>query len=105
MVDNAGGLNATGIAVQIELPAGSTVLPTSGLSQSGNVATLTLPDLPAGTQSSQPVQIQLPASTDGGVIRAQISQCAQLDTDSTPNNGFDNGEDDEAQVDFRRAGG
>lgn len=102
VVGNAGGLNATGIVVQIELPDGSTVLPGSGLSQSGNLATLTLPDLPAGQQISQAVQIQLSAATTGGHIRSQISQCVQPDVDSTPNNGLDNGEDDEARADWRR---
>ncbi|AQG80084.1 hypothetical protein AWR27_12560 [Spirosoma montaniterrae] len=103
VVLNRGGLTATGVTVELQLPAGAVAEPMSGLAQAGSLLTLTFPSIAADIQHTQTVRFQFTASPPNeGVILAQVKQCNQADSDSTAGNGFENGEDDTAQTDWRR---
>jgi uncharacterized repeat protein (TIGR01451 family) len=97
-IENTGPDDATGVVVSDELPVGfefissnqpSVFSPTTGLWEVGS--------LPSG--QSQSLQIR-------GILRAnspfenrtQVIAADQFDRDSTPNNGFDVDEDDDARV-------
>lgn len=92
---NRGGATASNISVVAVLPASLSYV--SGLSASGQTITGTIGSLAVG--SSAVLVFQARATSLGGVItKAQITAASPADSDSIPNNGTDNGEDDTAQV-------
>ncbi|GAB3640901.1 DUF11 domain-containing protein [Spirosoma arcticum] len=102
-VSNRGGLSATGISLQNELPTGfQFVSSASGMTGSGQVVAGTVGSLASG----QAVTLTFVARAGGtGTVenKAQITAADQPDSDSTINNGTNKGEDDEARTDLRIA--
>ncbi len=99
-VSNAGGATATGVQVQNQLPDGLQFVGGAGWTAAGNLLTTTLPDLVGGTSVRLSFQARV-VTTGYWINQAQISACTPTDVDSTPGNGFANGEDDTAQADIR----
>ncbi len=98
VVTNRGGATATNISVGAVLPASLSYV--SGLSASGQTVTGTVGSLSAG--SSTVLVFQARATSFGEAItKAQITAASPADSDSTPNNGTENGEDYTAQVMIR----
>ncbi|GAB3889715.1 hypothetical protein GCM10028825_25040 [Spirosoma agri] len=97
-ITNAGGLTATNITAQVILPSGWTVTNSNGLTVIGQAVAATISSLPAGNSTTLTIPIQVKGS---GTVVAQIFNAAQADPDSTPGNGFANGEDDEASISIR----
>ncbi len=97
-IENTGPDDATGVVVSDELPVGfefissnqpSLFSPTTGRWAVGS--------LPSG--QSQSLQIRgIMRATSTFENRAQVIEADQFDRDSTPNNGFDVDEDDDARV-------
>ena len=100
IVSNAGGLNATGVAVRFVLPAGVQYVPGSGGTAYGNTISMTGLSIASGSQATVTFQIQ-GAVSGNWIGQAQISASFQPDSDSTPGNGTMNGEDDTAWIDLR----
>jgi uncharacterized repeat protein (TIGR01451 family) len=99
-VSNAGGAAAGSATVQYELPNGLEVVDAAGWSVGGRSLTTTLNNIAAGSTTS--VSFQARAVTSGDwTTKAQVSASSVPDPDSTPGNGFDNGEDDQTQVSVR----
>ena len=98
-ISNRGGSAASAVVVQTLLPTGWALANTAGFTVSGQTVSGYLNQLPAG----QWVTLTLPVrvGSTAGRISAQISDMAETDSDSTPGNGYENGEDDEAMVSVR----
>lgn len=97
-VSNAGGRAADGVQVQNLLPEGTELVEAAGWAVQGRTMTATLAAVQAGSTASISFQVRMTAS--GMFInQAQISASSVGDPDSTPDNGFTNGEDDQAQND------
>jgi uncharacterized repeat protein (TIGR01451 family) len=99
-VTNRGGATANNVQLQDQLPDGFQLTNSAGWVANGRILTTSLPAIPAGTTARISFQIQM---TLPGlwINKAQISASASADPDSTPGNGFTNGEDDQTQVDVR----
>ncbi|GAB3990825.1 hypothetical protein GCM10028807_18840 [Spirosoma daeguense] len=98
LVTNRGGANASNVTVQALLPTGWQLTNSTGLTVNGQTVTGTIGSVPAGQRIALALSIQ-PAST--GTLRAQIAGATPSDTDSTPGNGYQNGEDDETSATIR----
>ena len=97
-VDNRGGATANNVSVQTLLPAGWQLTDTNGLTVNGQTITGTIASVAAGSSAT----LTLPVQVNGaGTVRAQVSGVTPTDPDSTPGNGYTNGEDDEATVSIR----
>ncbi|MCY7356771.1 MAG: DUF11 domain-containing protein, partial [Rudanella sp.] len=95
IVSNRGGATATGISVGAVLSASQSYV--GGLSVAGQTVSGTIASLAAG--SSAVLVFQARVTTLGEVItKAQITAATPTDSDSTPSNGTENGEDDTAWV-------
>ena len=99
-VSNRGGARATTIKLQDQLPAGLQFVDGANWEVAGNTLTYTLSELLPGATAS--VLFRARTITSGYWInQAQIQSASPADPDSTAGNGCTNGEDDEAQTDFR----
>ncbi|MGF7217167.1 putative repeat protein (TIGR01451 family) [Spirosoma lacussanchae] len=98
VISNRGGAAASNVAVQTELPAGWQLTSNTGLTVSGQVVSGTVPSLGANAQTT--VVLPLQASM-AGTVQAQIQSSTPTDPDSTPGNGYANGEDDTASLTLR----
>ncbi len=96
-VYNAGPNPATGVRVRDVLPAGLQLVNPIDFSVSGSVLTASLPAIPTGETRRAQFKVRL---TRKGLVTnfAQVVAADQFDPDSEPNNGFDNGEDDQDSV-------
>ncbi|GAB3641888.1 hypothetical protein GCM10027423_25240 [Spirosoma arcticum] len=99
-VTNRGGSYANSIQVQNVLPAGLAFVSGNGWSQSGSTLTTTLDKLAPGKSFSFTFTAQA-VSVGQWSDQAQITASGNPDPDSTPNNGYTLGEDDEARLAFR----
>jgi uncharacterized repeat protein (TIGR01451 family) len=97
-VSNRGGANASPVGVQVLLPSGWQLLSGSSLSQSGQVVSGTVSSV--ASAGSATVRFTVRASS-AGTLQAQISSSSISDPDSTPGNGYTNGEDDTASLMIR----
>jgi uncharacterized repeat protein (TIGR01451 family) len=99
-VSNRGGSAAASVVVQVVLPNGtfSTQSPAGWILVSGQTYKRYINALPAG-QSATVSLLWQPAGT--GMVKAQILDADVADPDSTPGNGYDNGEDDTASITLR----
>ena len=105
-VKNEGGITATNVAISGLLPAGiQFVSSPSGITASsttrdGSVINGSISQIPAGSSAKLILVVQ---ATRVGLFtnQVQIVNCSQTDTDSTPNNGYTNGEDDQASLSLR----
>ncbi len=99
-INNAGGGDVQSVQVQNELPRGLELANSTNWTVDGRYLSITIPSIPANTTTSASFQARI--STPGVWInKAQISSSSITDPDSTPGNGFTNGEDDEAETDIR----
>ncbi|TAF78533.1 MAG: DUF11 domain-containing protein, partial [Runella slithyformis] len=93
-VRNAGPAVATNVEVKSLLPAGLQFVSGVNFTASGN--TLTSTNIPAiGVGGTIILTFKAKVIGEGSlVVKAQVSKQDQTDVDSTPNNGYDNTEDD-----------
>ncbi|GAB4041478.1 DUF11 domain-containing protein [Spirosoma gilvum] len=100
-VQNQGGLAATNVVLNNTLPAGlQFVSSASGMTVNGLVVSGTIAQIPVGQSASVTFTVQV---TTAGMFtnRAQILTADQSDPDSTPGNGYTNGEDDQTSTSLR----
>ncbi len=97
-VFNRGGADATNIALQTLLPAGWQLVVTADLTINGQTVTGNIGTVPAGSVGWMVLVLQVPTAD---TLWAQIFSVAPADPDSTPGNGFTNGEDDTAALTIR----
>lgn len=100
-ISNLGSQTATAIGLRNDLPPGLQFTSSaSGLSANGLAVTGTIGQLVPGQSVS--LTFKAKATSSGSLTNAaQISASGQADPDSTPNNGTNKGEDDEARTDLR----
>jgi uncharacterized repeat protein (TIGR01451 family) len=102
-VSNLGGQTAGQVGVQHLLPSGLSFVSSTTFSANGSTLSAVLNSIAPG--SSATVSFLARATSTGSLTNmAQISSSAQADPDSTPGNGYTNGEDDAAQLDIRVTG-
>ena len=99
-ITNEGPVAAEPFTVQNQLPAGLAFRSGAGWVVNGDVLTITLTNLAVGAGVSVSFQARVVA-TGYWTNHAQIIASTLPDPDSVPGNGFTNGEDDQAQADFR----
>ena len=100
-VANRGGLTATNIVLNNTLPAGlQFVSSPSGMTVNGTTVSGTIAQIQAG-QSGTLIFVAQATGNGTFINKAQIATANQPDPDSTPGNGYTNGEDDEASVYLR----
>jgi len=99
-IANAGGRTAEGVKIENVLPDGFEPVSLGEWTINGRSLVTTVESIPAASiyRTSFQVRVTLPGFW---LNRAQISTSSVSDPDSTPGNGFTNGEDDEAQADGR----
>ena len=97
-VFNRGGKTADNVNLQALLPTGWQLTVTTGLTINGQTVTGNIGSVPAGSTGSMVLLVQVP---NAGTVRSQVLSVSPADPDSTPGNGFTNGEDDEATVSLR----
>ncbi len=103
-INNRGGLTATNVGLQHQLPTGiQFVSSPSGLTAMGGVVSGRLGQVAAGQTLTLAFIAQVASGTAPGRLMngTQITASDQPDPNSTPNNGFTNGEDDAAQLELR----
>ncbi|GAB3940611.1 hypothetical protein GCM10028805_02670 [Spirosoma harenae] len=100
-VQNRGGLTATNVVLNNLLPSGlQFVSSSSGMTVNGSNVRGTISQLPVGQSAT--ITFMAQATSSGTFInRAQVQSASQSDPDSTPGNGYTNGEDDQASVSLR----
>ncbi|QMW03478.1 DUF11 domain-containing protein [Spirosoma foliorum] len=99
-VNNRGGSSASSIIVQVVLPNGSfnAQSPAGWIQVDSQTYKRYINALAAGQSATVSLKWQPSGS---GTLKAQILDAAETDSDSTPGNGYANGEDDEAAVTVR----
>ena len=97
-VSNRGGATASNVVIQTLLPAGWQLTNPSGLQLNGQTVTGTVPTVEPGRSATLVLSVRV---TGAGTVQAQVSSATPADPDSTPGNGFKNGEDDEAILSLR----
>lgn len=103
-VQNQGGLAATNVVLNNALPTGlQFVSSTSGMTANGSVVSGTIGQIPVGQSASVTFIVQV-TTTGAFTNRAQIFSADQPDPDSTPGNGYTNGEDDQTSTSLRTSG-
>ncbi|WP_332368207.1 DUF11 domain-containing protein [Spirosoma telluris] len=103
-IKNQGGLAATNVVINNLLPAGlQFVSSASGMTLSGSVVRGTISQIPVGQSVSVTFVVQ-PSSNGFFTNQAQIMSIDQTDANSTPGNGYTNGEDDQARIYLRTTG-
>ncbi|QKZ14421.1 sialate O-acetylesterase [Spirosoma sp. KUDC1026] len=100
VVSNRGGRSSGSVQVGCLLPAGLAFLDGAGMRLEAGVVRGNLADVAVNGSALLQFRavVQQPLSDK---LKAQIELAAVADPDSTPNNGYDNGEDDTAQVTIR----
>ncbi|MCK8495147.1 DUF11 domain-containing protein [Spirosoma sp. RP8] len=99
-VTNSGGRPAQAVRIVNPLPDKTILVGETGWSAENSVLSQTIPSLPVGASAQLILQLQM--NQQGPLInRAQISASSVSDPDSTPNNGFENGEDDQVWLKVR----
>ena len=96
LVTNQGGQAAQHVQVGCTLPAGLSFAGSSVMNVSGSVIRGTLSTILAGGQGVLTFQLT-PTQSGSWPLQAQIEAASPSDSDSIPNNGFTNGEDDTAR--------
>ncbi|GAB4024709.1 right-handed parallel beta-helix repeat-containing protein [Spirosoma koreense] len=99
-VTNDGGRAADAVQVENQLPDGVELVEAAGWAGNGRLLTTTLGTVAAGTTRTVSFQVRLTTPGDW-INRAQISASNTPDPDSTPGNGYMNGEDDQVEIRVR----
>ncbi|QKZ12205.1 sialate O-acetylesterase [Spirosoma sp. KUDC1026] len=92
-VRNRGGATASNVTVQALLPNGWQIANPAGLTIDGQTVTGTIGTITAGSTGVLTIPVRIGAA---GTVLTQIATASPNDPDSTPGNGYDKGEDDEA---------
>lgn len=101
VVSNRGSIINDSLSVRCELSPGLAFKGSaSGMTANGTLVSGSVSKVAPG-QSAQLVFEVMPTTTGRQTIKAQIHSASQPDSDSKPNNGTANGEDDEATIDLR----
>jgi uncharacterized repeat protein (TIGR01451 family) len=98
-VSNRGGSAASTIKLQSLLPAGWSLAGTTGVVLDEQTVYGYINQLPAG--KTDYIELRIRVGSSANSLQAQIMDMAPGDSDSTPGNGFTNGEDDEAILQVR----
>ncbi|MFD2573952.1 PA14 domain-containing protein, partial [Spirosoma soli] len=99
-ITNAGRVAANGVLITNQLPDGLAFVEGAGWSANGTRLSYTVGSITPGATAKVTFQARV-LSSGYWVNQAQVYQATPADIDSTPGNGFTNGEDDQAQVDLR----
>ncbi|GAB3542142.1 sialate O-acetylesterase [Spirosoma fluminis] len=97
-VKNQGSLAADNVVIRTVLPVGWSLTNSNGLTIDGQTVSGLIGRITAGSASV--VTLSIRAAADGR-LQAQVFANSVSDADSTPGNGYDNGEDDEASIGIR----
>ncbi len=101
LINNAGGLLVDRATVGCQLPDGFTFLDSPTMQLVGTIVRGTTGTIAAGSFSALTFRA-IPTKADTLTMQAQIESSWGIgDPDSTPNNGFENGEDDCAKLQIR----
>jgi uncharacterized repeat protein (TIGR01451 family) len=100
VISNRGGRSSGNVQIGCQLPAGLAFLDGAGMRLEAGVVRGNLGDVAAGGSATLQFRVAAQQSLSDK-LKAQIEQAAVADPDSTPNNGYDNGEDDTAQAVLR----
>lgn len=93
LLKNTGPSKASGIGLRCELPAGLEFVSSNLMTQNGNLLTAKI--LSLDNDSNLMMSFVVKVKTEGKwAIKSEITLADQADPNSTPNNSFDNGEDD-----------
>ncbi|QJW88861.1 DUF11 domain-containing protein [Spirosoma taeanense] len=99
-VTNRGGRAVSTAQVGCLLPGNLTFLDSPTMSLSGNTVRGTAGDVDVGASATLFFRATI-TKQGSAILRAQIEASTGTDPDSTPDNGFNNGEDDTVQVTMR----
>lgn len=97
-VSNRGGAAASSVVVQTLLPANWQLTDTNGLTVDGQTVTGTIASVAVGNSATLTLSVRVNGS---GIVQAQLLSATPADADSTPGNGYGNGEDDEIRLSVR----
>ncbi|WP_293871017.1 sialate O-acetylesterase [Spirosoma sp.] len=97
-VSNSGGATANNVTIRTLLPSGWQLTVTNGLTISGQSVTANIGSITAGNKGTISLFVQVPNS---GTLQGQVFSVTPSDPDSTPGNGYTNGEDDTATISVR----
>ena len=97
-VSNRGGATADNVSVQTLLPTGWQLTNSSGLMVNGQTVTGAIASVAAGSLATLTLTVRV---NGAGMVQAQVANATPADPDSTPGNGYENGEDDQAAVSIR----
>lgn len=97
-LNNQGGLAASDVAIQLLLPNGWQLTDSNGFLVNGQTVTAVVGSVAINSYATVSLPVRISSS---GTVSAQVSSVSQPDPDSTPGNGYSNGEDDEASINIR----
>jgi len=97
-VNNQGGAAASNVSVDTQLPTGWQLVSSANASMSAQGITGSSLTISAGSSITLLLTVQ---GSGAGTLKAQIQTATPTDSDSTPGNGYDNGEDDTATIQVR----
>ncbi|MGF7217168.1 putative repeat protein (TIGR01451 family) [Spirosoma lacussanchae] len=97
-VSNRGGASANSIVIQTQLPANWVVTNSNGWAANGQQLRGYVNKLAAGQSFTLVLAVRVAGSA---TLQAQIQEVTEQDPDSTPGNGYANGEDDTASLTLR----
>ncbi|SOD89908.1 sialate O-acetylesterase [Spirosoma fluviale] len=97
-VRNSGGAGATNVSVQALLPTGWQLTTTTGLTVNGQTVTGSIGSIAVGSTGTLVLSVKV---GQAGTLQAQVAGASPADPDSTPANGYNKGEDDEARLSLR----
>ena len=95
---NGGWLAAHNVQVQMVMPSAWQLTSTTGLIVNGQIVTASVGFVSADGSANVVLTVRINGS---GMLNAQILSADEADPDSTPGNGYSNGEDDEARISVR----
>ena len=98
IVSNRGGASASDVSVATLLPASWQLITNAGFTVNGQTVLGTLSRIEAGSYATL---VMMAHVANSGTVKAQIASTSGTDPDSTPGNGYDTGEDDEARLAIR----
>jgi uncharacterized repeat protein (TIGR01451 family) len=100
VLTNSGGQTASNVQVSCLLPAGMSGFNSPTMNLNGNVVSGSVFSIPVGSSATLTFQVNGPASGTA-LFKAQVTATTPANAEATPNNGYDNGERDEAQAMIR----
>lgn len=100
VLTNSGGQTASNVQVASLLPAGVSGFSSPTMSLNGNVVSGSVFSIPVGSSATLTFLVNAPASGTA-LFKSQLTATTPANAESTPNNGYDNGERDEAQAMIR----